>query len=84
MPKKEEPLVNVTYVKTWEPFVGPFDPCPPILVKSYVTPPNLYIGFQPPGQPQYSPMVALRQGTLWPLLDDHYMNLPGKGGSAHA
>ncbi|WP_135549064.1 spore coat associated protein CotJA [Paenibacillus cymbidii] len=59
-------------VRYYEPFVGPFDPCPPIRVKSYVTPPNLFITFQPPGWPQFPPHEALRAGTLWPALFSPY------------
>lgn len=61
-----------TNYKTWTPFVGPHDPCPPIRVKTYSTPPNLYMGFQPPNFPQYSPAEALRKGTLWPALFSPY------------
>ena len=32
-------------VRFYEPFVGPFDPCPPIRLKSYVTPPHLFMNF---------------------------------------
>ncbi|WP_284641224.1 spore coat associated protein CotJA [Paenibacillus silviterrae] len=59
-------------VKVWFPFVSPNDPCPPIECKTFVTPPNLYIPFQPPGLPQYSPIEALRRGTLWPALFSPY------------
>jgi len=62
-----------TQVKYWNPFIGPFDPCPPIRVKSYQTPPNLYIGFQPPNMEQYSsPRQALYCGTLWPAFFSPY------------
>ncbi|GIP38272.1 hypothetical protein J31TS4_15520 [Paenibacillus sp. J31TS4] len=61
-----------TPYKTYRPFVGPFDPCHPILIKSYSTPPNLYLGFQPPGLPQFSPAEALMAGTLWPVLYSPY------------
>lgn len=56
----------------YAPFVGPFDPCPPILCKTYSLPPNLFISFQPPGLPQYSREEALRYGTLWPVLFSPY------------
>ncbi|AFC28478.1 CotJA1 [Paenibacillus mucilaginosus 3016] len=59
-------------VKVWYPYVGPCDPCPPIKVKTYVTPPNLYIRYQPPGLPQFSPQEALCRGTLWPALYSPY------------
>lgn len=62
-----------TPMKKWYPYVSPFDPCPPIKVKSYSTPPNLYMGFQPPGLPQFSAFEALRAGTLWkPFYDPWY------------
>lgn len=54
------------------PVRGPFDPCPPIKVKTYSLPPNLFIAFQPPGLPQFSPMEALKLGTLWPALYSPY------------
>lgn len=73
--------------KTYEPFVGPFDPCPPIRVKTYETPPQLYLGFQPYGLPQFQPKEALKHGTLWPALYAPYTspykspeNAPPKGG----
>ncbi|OMC69145.1 MULTISPECIES: spore coat associated protein CotJA [unclassified Paenibacillus] len=58
--------------KSYEPFVGPFDPCPPIRVKYYSTPPNLYLGFQPPNLPQFSAFDALKYGTLWKALYSPY------------
>jgi spore coat protein JA len=58
--------------KVWYPFVSPKDPCPPIPCKTYLTPPNLYIPFQPPNLPQFSPVEALRKGTLWPALYSPY------------
>ncbi|WP_251555249.1 spore coat associated protein CotJA [Neobacillus muris] len=72
-----------TNFKTYRPYVSPFDPCKPILEKAYSTPPNLYMGFQPPNLPQFTPMEALRAGTLWkPLFDTWYGPLEpgGKGG----
>ncbi|SEG74636.1 spore coat protein JA [Paenibacillus sp. UNC499MF] len=59
-------------VRMYHPFVGPFDPCPPKLVKTYVTPPNLFIQFQPMCLPQFSPYEALKLGTLWPELYSNY------------
>lgn len=56
----------------YAPFIGPFDPCPPIRLKTYSLPPNLFIHFQPPGLPQFSPREALRKGTLWPDLYSSY------------
>ncbi|MFF6015806.1 spore coat associated protein CotJA [Lysinibacillus fusiformis] len=65
--------------KYWKPYIGPFDPCPPIKVKVYATPPQLYMGFQPPGLPQFpTPQEALRAGTLWPQLFSPYP--PPQGG----
>ncbi|MGC5324719.1 spore coat associated protein CotJA [Brevibacillus sp. SYSU BS000544] len=58
--------------KAWVPYRGPFDPCPPIRVKWYSTPPNLYLGFQQPDLPQFSPMEALKLGVLWPVLYSPY------------
>jgi len=59
-------------VRVWYPYVSPFDPCKPRRVKTYVVPPNQYLGFQPPCLPQYSPRKALRCGTLWPILFSPY------------
>ncbi|AIQ63342.1 hypothetical protein PSTEL_09840 [Paenibacillus stellifer] len=53
-------------------YAGPFDPCPPILCKTYVVPPHLFLGFQPPNLPQFSLPEALKQGTLWPALSSSY------------
>ena len=60
--------------KAYEPYVGRFDPCKPITVKYYETPPQLYLGFQPPGLEQFSPKDALMRGTLWPALYVPYSN----------
>ncbi|MDV2887827.1 spore coat associated protein CotJA, partial [Alkalihalophilus pseudofirmus] len=57
-----------TRFKTYYPYVSPFDPCKPKLEKTYSTPPNLYMGFQPSNLPQFSPTEALRAGTLWKAL----------------
>lgn len=65
---------QLTYMKTYQPFHSRFDPCPPIGVKFYSTPPHLYMGFQPPNLQQYSPKAALKRGTLWPALYDPYKN----------
>ncbi|MNZ82617.1 Spore coat associated protein JA (CotJA) [compost metagenome] len=59
-------------VRYYKPFVSPLDPCPPIRVKSYVVPPQLFISFQPPNLPQFTPFEALRHGTLWPALYSPY------------
>jgi len=65
--------------KYWKPYVSPFDPCKPILVKSYSTPPHLYMNFQPIGLAQFqSPIQALKHGTLWPQLYSPYPD-PHKG-----
>ncbi|MBS4173306.1 spore coat associated protein CotJA [Bacillus sp. FJAT-49736] len=62
-----------TNYKSYKPFVSPYDPCEPILEKTYSTPPHLYLGFQPPNLPQFSPLEALKKGTLWqPLYDPYY------------
>lgn len=63
-----------TTQKTYEPYVSPFDPCQPIRVRTYQTPPELYVGFQPPNLEQFSPQEALKHGTLWPLLFGPYSN----------
>lgn len=60
---------QVRYYKT---FVSPLDPCPPIRVKSYSTPPHLFMPFQPPNLPQFTPYEALKHGTLWPVLYSPY------------
>lgn len=65
-------MFTFTQFKYWYPYVSPFDPCPPIRIKSYSTPPQLYIPFQPPGLPQFSPKEALIHGTLWPALYSPY------------
>ncbi|WP_058303346.1 spore coat associated protein CotJA [Gorillibacterium timonense] len=62
----------IAQVRMYEPFVGPHDPCPPILVKYFDTPPQLYLGFQPMNLPQFDPCTALRKGTLWPCLFSPY------------
>ncbi|WP_184663082.1 spore coat associated protein CotJA [Texcoconibacillus texcoconensis] len=43
-------------------------------VKQYVTPPNLYINYQPPNLPQFTPREALRAGTLWKAFYDPYVS----------
>lgn len=59
-------------LRSYKPFVGPFDPCPPMLCKTYVVPPNQYVVFQPADLPQYSLQEALRLGTLWPAFYSPY------------
>ena len=49
------------YMKSYVPYHSPQDPCPPIGKKYYSTPPNLYLGFQPPNLPQFSPKEALQK-----------------------
>jgi spore coat protein JA len=63
-----------TKIKCYEPYHSPFDPCPPIGKKYYRTPPNLYLGFQPPNLQQFSPLEALKTGTLWQFFYDYYEN----------
>lgn len=72
-----------THKKAWHPYISPFDPCKPMTVKTYSTPPHLYIGFQPPNLPQFSPPEALRAGTLWKAFYDPYYGPleKAKGGS---
>ncbi|MGO4886412.1 spore coat associated protein CotJA [Anaerobacillus sp. MEB173] len=64
--------MEFTPIKYWHPYISPFDPCPPMRVKCYSTPPHLYICYQPYGWPQFSPREALYAGTLWPALYDPY------------
>jgi spore coat protein JA len=59
--------------KVYETYVGPFNPCPPVRYKTYVTPPNLYVSFQPASLPQNNPYEALRLGTLWPAFYSPYV-----------
>jgi spore coat protein JA len=59
-------------VKFYHPYISPNDPCPPQGVKAYNTAINLYVTFQPPGLPQFSPYEALKFGTLWPSLYSPY------------
>ncbi|TJY41607.1 spore coat associated protein CotJA [Cohnella pontilimi] len=60
-------------VREWRPYVGRWDPCPPILVKRYIVPPNQYIPYQPMNWPQFSIDEALFRGTLWPGLFSPYV-----------
>lgn len=60
--------------KRYYPYIGVFDPCPPLRVKTYETPPQLYMGYQPYQLPQFRPEEALRHGTLWPALYSPYTN----------
>ncbi|WP_078546019.1 spore coat associated protein CotJA [Litchfieldia alkalitelluris] len=65
--------------KSYVPYSSPFDPCRPIPKKTYVIPPNIVIGFQPPNLPQFSPKEALYAGTLWKPFYDPYYNPYEKG-----
>ena len=62
---------------SFKPYVSPLDPCPPVRVKSFSLPPQLFMNFQPAGLPQYSPAEALKQGSLWPALVDGYSKEEG-------
>ncbi|WP_138496277.1 spore coat associated protein CotJA [Paenibacillus pinistramenti] len=70
--------MEFSQVRVYHPFVGPFDPCPPILTKTYQTPVQLFIPFQPPNLPQFNPQEALFKGTLWPALYSPYESKWGK------
>lgn len=70
-------LERPEYRGSFKPFISPLDPCPPVRVKTFVLPPQIFIDFQEPGLPQYSPEEALRRGTLWPLLDDGFSREEG-------
>lgn len=60
--------------KTYEPYVSPLDPCIPMKIKMYSTPPHLYAGYQQPNLQQFTPAEALRAGTLWKAFYDPYFN----------
>lgn len=66
--------MSVLYSQTrvYYPYISPYDPCPPIRVKTYQVPPELFITFQPENLPQYPPAEALKRGTLWPALFSPY------------
>ncbi|KIL44591.1 cotJA [Jeotgalibacillus soli] len=61
-------------IKSYTPFHSTLDPCPPIGQKYYRTPPNLYLGVQPSNLQQFTPLEALKKGTLWPVFYDFYEN----------
>ncbi|PLR82971.1 spore coat protein CotJA [Bacillus canaveralius] len=61
-------------LKAYRPFHSVYDPCRPIGVKFYSTPPQLYLGFQPANLQQFSAHEALKKGTLWPVFWDYYNN----------
>jgi spore coat protein JA len=71
---------TTNHLREWMPFNGPFDPCPPVLVKKYIVPPNQFIPYQPPNLPQYSLDQALKLGTLWPALFCPYSPMDRQGG----
>jgi spore coat protein JA len=58
--------------KTYEVYSGPFDPCPPKILYTFVIPPNVYSPVQPYGLPQFPPREALHHGTLWPAYYSPY------------
>jgi spore coat protein JA len=66
----------IDQVRYYQPYISPYDPCPPMKVKSYVVPPNVLIPFQPMNLPQFPPYEALKTGTLWPILYSPYP-IPG-------
>ena len=66
--------IHYTQIKSYTPFHSVFDPCPPIGKKYYRTPPNLYMGFQPPNLEQFDAKEALQKGTLCPAFYDYYEN----------
>ena len=70
----EQQSVQFTRRKSYQPFHSPNDPCRPIGIKYYSTPPHLYIGFQPPNMQQFPRREALLKGTLWPAFYDYYEN----------
>jgi spore coat protein JA len=61
-----------THRKVYKPIPGLNDPCRPISEKTYETPPNLYLGVQPPDLEQFPLSEALYKGTLWPALYGPY------------
>lgn len=63
-----------TYRKWFYPYISRYDPCPPLTPVAYETPVQLYLGFQPPGMQQFSPVQALSRGTLWVGLYTPYTN----------
>ncbi|MDQ0252745.1 spore coat protein JA [Evansella vedderi] len=65
-------MKNFTLRKTYHPYISPFDPCPPVREKTYYTPAQLYLGYQPQNLEQFSPKEALKAGTLWKVFYDPY------------
>ena len=49
-------------MRSFVPYHSPQDPCPPIGKKFYSTPPNLFLGFQPPNLPQFTPKKRYKKG----------------------
>lgn len=70
-------MENWQFRGSYKPYVSPRDPCPPILVKKFVLPPQLFTNFQPPGLPQNTPEEALKQGSLWPQFVDGFYREEG-------
>ncbi len=66
--------LQFTHVKAYSVYHGPNDPCSPIGQKYYSTPPQLYLGFQPPNLEQFPYKEALQKGTLWKVFYDFYDN----------
>lgn len=75
--------VHFTPMKAYSPYHSPYDPCPPLKIKYYSTPPQLYMHFQPPNLEQFPPHEALMRGTLWKPLYDYYDNPYKKGTHGH-
>jgi spore coat protein JA len=71
-------------LRAYVPCIGPFDPCKPLPIRTYLVTPQLFIPFQPMGWPQYSPAEALRLGTLWPALYSPYTSKKSKGREVEA
>src|ERR1700719_547736 len=63
-----------SHYQAYHPYLSPFDLCQPKNIKTYSTPPHLYLGYQPPNLSQFTPEQALRAGTLWNRLYDPYYN----------
>ncbi|PID16084.1 hypothetical protein CSV63_05445 [Sporosarcina sp. P34] len=69
--------MDYTFRGSYEPYISPWDPCPPIIVKTFPLPPQLFMNFQPASLPQFSPAEALQHGSLWPALVDGYSKREG-------
>ncbi|MEK5214400.1 hypothetical protein MHI47_02490 [Psychrobacillus sp. FSL H8-0487] len=70
-------MQDPSYRGSYKPFVSPRDPCPPITIKYFVLPPQIFTNFQQPGLPQNSPEEALMQGSLWPKFVDGFSREEG-------